>query len=564
MQKPQLTRSATHLLSTEEPRKAEAENHIDIRGSELSHENKISFDPFRAQSRSFLEWLFSSIHFNFITAYILSFAAANEKIPSSKAKNNLFMTILKMTYGFDGLDPVSNEVTAANGEKRILKKYSLLFLLTSFFGLSNRPARFDKEGNPILTWGQFFSNMVGGWTLTRDTWNRLEILELPFKFGLVLPIKLLRIFFNIPLNTLKLFTEGLSILLNGLLAVITFIPVELLKYLYNSNYNRLFKALFGLVMIAISLSFIAVQYAAMWVVRIGIALTSPAKSVQFAFALGRSLKIDWWGENAERRMSYVVGILGVVVSVLFTAVLWTLAFPIIVSAVTTFIPGIVPALLWFSHLPWISATMAWASQLPILTTILAAGSSVFTPVGVLLGTLFGPLITTLAGLIGVHVTAMTMLVGTTLGFSLSFVGIAGSLFVEKFSALWIHWHVGLKPNAAKNPSEEEIPLLGGEGESADSHLDLQSEEKVEKTPAPDLPGQPAENSVSPAEEGTPLTPNAISVEGDVLASMREVQRREFILQSYMRRLEEQTPSPATGAVIKEDTTPVSDIRLDML
>lgn len=454
------------------------------------------------------------------------------------------MQTFRMTFGFDGLDSVSGEVIAANGEKRIAEGYSLIFLLTSFLGLSNRPAGFDRDGNPILTWSQFFSNMVGGWTLTAKTWTWLEILELPFKFFLVLPIKLLRVFLNIPLNSLKLFTESLIGLVNGFLTVLIFLPVTLLEILVNSSLNRLFKLILGIILATISLSLIVVQYTTLWAVRIGLALTSPEKSARYAFALGRSLKIDWFGDSAETVISYVAGILGVLVSVALTAALWTILLPIFISAITTFIPGIIPALLWVSHLSWISASIAWASHLPIVMSVITAGGSVFAPIGALLGSLLGSLITGLAGLMGVQVTAMTMLVGTALGFSAAIIGTSGSWIIDQFCIHWISWHMhGQSIDIGITPDGEDVPLLAKEqDEEGYLVVELEPQNQAGQHVEKDNTGL----TVPPVEDpeaGREVSSHIITIEGDSLKLLDAAERRRIIAESYSKKSSERATAP---------------------
>ncbi len=511
------------------------------------------FNSLHPQSRLFLEWLFSSIHINFLAAYLLTKKMAEERKSPRNSQNNIFMKIFRMTFGFDGLDPVSDEVIAASGEKRITQGYSLIFLLTSFLGLSNRPAGFDRDGNPILTWSQFFFNMLGGWTLTLKTWTWIEILELPFKFFVVLPIKLLRVFFNIPLNTLKLFTESLMGLINGFLTVLIFVPVTLLEILVNSRFNRLFKLILGIMLATISLSLIVVQYTTLWAVRIGLALTSPEKSARYAFALGRSLKIDWFGDTAETVISYVAGILGVFVSVALTAALWTILLPIFISAITTFIPGIIPALLWVSHLSWISASIAWASHLPIVMSVITAVSSVFAPIGAFLGSLLGSLITGLAGLMGVQVTAMTMLVGTALGFSAAIIGTSGSWLIDQFCIYWINWHKhGQSIDIGKTPDGEDVPLLVQEqNEEGDNVVELEPQNQAGQHVQKDNTGPAAEKSDNGAQGAPEHSSVVLNLEAALLASKTDAERREIYAKSYEVRFNDKTPPAGQDALRKE-------------
>lgn len=423
-------------------------------------DNNSKFNPFRPQSRPFLRWMYSTVHINFLVLFILTAGKDDSRKEPTKPKETLFNNIFRKAYGFDGLNPTTDEVLAANGELRKTVKFPFIFLLTSFFGLPNRPAGFDQEGNPILTWSQFFSNIVGGWTLSTKTWTLIEIFELPFKFLLVLPINILRIFVKTPVNIVKILTEFLLTLFNGLFALFVTIPVTLFLDFLVSGFNLYAKLIFGVILAAISLSLILVQYATLWVVRVGLLLTSPQKSAHYGFALGRSLKLDWFGDKAEWYFSYAAGILGVLVSVTLTAIAWSILFPIIMSAVTTFIPGIIPAFLWLSHLPWISASIAWASQLSIVTTVLAASGSVFAPIGGFLSTILATPVLWLAGIFGIQVTAMPMLVGITAGFFCAFIITFGSTVADVFSAFWITLHINLHSNQGGQSDDGlGVPLL---------------------------------------------------------------------------------------------------------
>ncbi len=552
-----------------QPQEAVADNSrllVDV-SRENVDANSPRSNPLKPQSRLFLDWLFSSIHINFLTAFILGLNNSDKNSGVKKTKNNIFKSILGFTYGYDGLDITTDEAIAANGEKRITREYPWILLLTSFFGVSNRPERFDEKGVPILTLRQFFKNMVGGWTLNSKTWTWIEILELPFKFFLVLPINILRIPVKTTINSVKIVTESVLIFFNGMLTLLSVVPATLLTIALKSDWRWYSKVIPSILLFVITLGFAAIQYAAMWAVRIGLILTSPGKSAHLAFALGRSIKIDWFGEEYESTISYIVGILGFVLSLSLTAVLWTILLPVIISAITTFVPGTIPALLWVSHLPFISASILWVSHLPIVTSAITAGSSLFAPVGAFLGLVFGPVVTLVAGLIGVQVTAMTMLVGTTVGLFAAVLGTVGSLVADKLSNLWIelHFRTPLKSIGKIFDGEGEPLLEIVTGDNDDSDKDdrvLQRQQSAviaSSVDGKDVSSPTSSPVVLPSTD-TKVTQDvpavsqvALELDNAALAALTEAQRRDLFAKSYQARLD-QGNNASTGAPERRDDT----------
>ncbi|MBX9587520.1 MAG: hypothetical protein K2X50_09720 [Gammaproteobacteria bacterium] len=567
-----LSGSLDYLLSILQPRVAVIDNARFEQSNppqKKINNKKPIFNPLKPQSRPFLNWLFSSIHVSFLVAFIVNFRKLNKDSTSTKPKGNILKSIMRLIYGYDGLDIITNEVIAANGEKKITTEYTWTFLLTSFFGVPNRPERFDEKGAPILTLRQFFKNMVGGWMLNYKTWTLIDILELPFKFFLVLPIKILGIPTKTAINTVNVFTAVLPVVLNAILTIVAIIPATLLRILLPAQMNWIFKVPLSILFMGSTIGFATVQYVALWVVRISLILTAPGTSAYLAYALGRSIKIDWFGEDAETFISYAVGILGYAVSLTLTAVLWTILLPVVVSAITTLIPGTIPALLWVSHLPFISASILWASHLPIVTSAMTAGSSLFTPVGTFLGVVFGPVVTAIAGVIGIQVTAMTMLVGTTVGLFAALVTTIGSRVADVLSNLWIKLHHRTPEKSVEKIIDgEDVPLLGivteensdseederklkqqqeGDVHSASSQVGkdvsrstsmpvLNTESAPPPTSTPSLGVVPSTDT-----NGTQTSPGAsqevLELDNNALAALTAAERRERIASSYQAKFD---------------------------
>ncbi len=196
-------------------------------------------------------------------------------------------------------------------------------------------------------------------------------------------------------------------------------------------------------MVAAILSVLIIQYATVWACRAGRALTSPAESARRAYALGRSLQIGEEGSITRSVFSYTMGILGALVSLGVTAILWTLALPLALSTVTTWIPSLINAVNWIAQLPAVSATLTWISSTSLATGSMVLLNNLFATVGAALSASFGSMITAMAGLISVQVPAVVSAVGTTLGMLAMPVAALLSLGADKLSNLWAQWTAGV-------------------------------------------------------------------------------------------------------------------------
>lgn len=457
--------------------------HIVSTNPSVSIQN-VYINPYKLRSRTFLVWLFTASYYTFFRGFIdgtrlkeaeKSFTV---ELDTPLGFSNYVKNLLLLVFGFDGYNPIEKKALATNGQYLPIDptKVGWGILLLSIIGVPNRPGWINKSGRPILSANQvLFTNWVGGWTLTLNTktWSLIQFLEIPFKFLLVLPFNLVRFPLKFAISIIKFLTELVPHAIASILMYISLQPIKFSTLLIISKHpwaKYLRKNYFLITLVLILISIIItipialVQYASVWAVRIGELLTSPAENASKAFAAGRSLKIDWFGPTVEGWIANFMGALGWVSSFALSTILWTLILPIIISAITTFFPAIIPAIAWFTHLPVITASIAWVSQFPVVTTALTNASGLFTTVGSSLGVAFGPAITPIAGLIGLQISTMAMTAGTTLGMLGIPAVIFGNYIAEGFSSLWIKLHSIPNLRGSKAPSSTTAPLLDAEKE----------------------------------------------------------------------------------------------------
>lgn len=440
------------LLSEEDDEDEESDELLPTAdGKPTIHPSEVVINPFKPQSRSFLEWIFTASHYS-LFRFIADGARIKtaeetkpvEKLPTPSLSHYLKSVFLKV-FGFDGYDPTKNKALALSGDYKKIDSANIGWglLLASLFGLPNRPHFFDNTGSPLLSASQLLlTNWLGGWTLTTNikTWTITQFIEIPFKIALVLPYNILRALVKLPINLIKLVTDVTLQTISTLLLKGAGQLTQWMMTLGNSDQNIALKVIGIAFLILGSIAAALAQYAIVWAIRISEILTSPAKSASKAFAAGRSLKVEIFGPTAEIAISYLAGIAGWALSIALTAILWILILPIAISAITTLFPAIVPAIAWLTHLPIITASIAWASQFPLVTTTIATASSLFMSVGSALGVAFGPLITPIAGFTGLQISTMAMAAGTTLGLLGTAFVISGNYLADAFSNLWVRLH----------------------------------------------------------------------------------------------------------------------------
>ena len=390
---------------------------------------------------------------------------------------------LLQTYGFDGYDPLTGVMTDADGKSDhvVDENFPLGWMLVSFLGFPSRPASIGDTRFTVL---QFFRNLIGGWNQVKETikgnalndrqereftgeydketnhpilkeasftqrrWTEKKIflsVFFIFKIAIIATFKLITFPFKLMLNVVKLATEFLLPLVSYSIAAINVFMVTITQALakivvgyrpYRSNNKPKYKLSFGVLWIiflipvaALTLAVGIVQYATLLACRIGLALTSPAKSARYAFDAGYRFPVG------GKVVGAIMGGIGAVLSLALSAVLWTITFPLALGALTTVFPAILTAITWVAQLPFV----AWASQLPIVTGSATLLNSLFGTVGTALTAAFGPAVTALAGVISVQVTPIVMAVGTTLGLIVTPVAAVLSEVADKLSNLWTQW-----------------------------------------------------------------------------------------------------------------------------
>lgn len=406
----------------------------------------------------------------------------SDNIIQEPTRTQLFLNHLKTrfikAFGFDGYDQNTTIITSADGKESPYTGESLPLwvIITSLLGLPNRPAYVEK-GIPRYTMAQFFRNFIGGWIpirvvvatslvdgkyteLLKARWTEKKVWQmwgLLVKILLILPIKLITIPFKILLNAVKLVTEFLLPLISYYTAKLNILMMQAMPDLiewtvvrkkrtftyimpgdtsvpsYRSKIRVGVVALLLLVLLPLTSAVLLFQYATVLACRVGLALTSPAKSAQLAFALGRNLDIGF------PFISNIVGVLGALMSLALSAVLWTIALPLALGALVTAIPSILTAITWVSQIPFVATSLTWISQLPVVTGSMVLLNSFFGTVGGALAASFGVAATTLASLISVQIPAAALVVGTTLGLLVTPVAAMLSLGADKLSDFWATW-----------------------------------------------------------------------------------------------------------------------------
>lgn len=406
-------------------------------------------------------------------------SAESQGIIQVPSRTQRFLKPLKAqfirAFGFDGYNQNTTVITCADGKETPYTGDSLplWLIITSLLGLPNRP-HYVEDGIPQYTVLQFFRNFVGGWNPIRvvrsarwvknesdDTpelkvdkvaqWNEKKIWQvvaIPFKI-LILLIKLVEIPFKILLNTVKLVTEFLLPLVASFTAKLSFVMVagvvslsswawiKVYSHIDDESYTEELNWLAVLVLAiplilytALTVAMVIFQYATVLACRIGLALTSPAKSAQMAYALGRNLDIG------VPFISKILGLTGALLSLTLSAVLWTITLPLALSALVTVIPSLLIAINWVAQIPFVASSLAWASQLPVVTTLV---NGLFGTVGAALTVAFGPATSALAALISVQIPTVVMAVGATLGLLVTPVAAILSLGADKLSDFWATW-----------------------------------------------------------------------------------------------------------------------------
>lgn len=393
---------------------------------------------------------------------------------------SIFKIEFLRAYGFDGFDHASGMISSADGKTKpyLSDKLPFWLILASFLGLPSRPERV-VNGAPEFSGWQLLRNFLGVWVPIKETWGSpdsphrfyqyrwtekkiVQGLLLFFKITLILPIKIILMPFKIMLNLLKLLTEVLIPVASDYTAVFN---AQLENWLLGSNFSlsgaiyslfsnmednwgRFILELIVFILLAIPVLAVAtLQYAMVWACRIGLALTSPAKSARLAFVRGYHLRIGEKGSWLQIITSNLMGGLGVILSLGLSAILWTFALPLALGALTTLIPSLLNAINWISQLSWVSTSLTWLSQWPSLINLGYILNTMVSTVGTGLGMAFGSAITTIASAMSIQIPAAVMTVGTFLGMIAVPIGGILSLGADALSNRWANW-IEQRPFAA--------------------------------------------------------------------------------------------------------------------
>jgi hypothetical protein len=351
---------------------------------------------------------------------------------------------LLLIYGFDGYDPIKNEISyaeGANGPEKYtgdsLTDFSFKLFLASFFGLPSRAIKREGIDAPTITWEQIGKNFLGGldWNYkTPQHKKRLQVVGIPVK-ALILVFKLITFPFKAILNGVKLITEFLpwlatsvSYVLYRLTLLSTQYSWRAMKAAYNKSYVTVPLAV-GLFLLSIVLALstvglFAAHYACRALMIIGRAITSPKRGLLMAYAYGSELKVPFGSESVQRGIARFIGVLGAAVSLTITAITWAICFPLLINFVMNFVP---PGA-WL-----VNAFLDWQ---PVLNTISALKGTA-TTVATFLHTVFGPATAALINFIGVQITTSAVIAAVASPFILSLTAVADYL-----SDRWANWHRG--------------------------------------------------------------------------------------------------------------------------
>jgi hypothetical protein len=416
------------------------------------------FHPAKTYSASFSEWLLTRstlglfIYYQVFHPYPQNIFSYPPTLKQFTLKRGFIAT-----YEFDGYDVTTNDVVYPDHKKEPLTTNFSdgWLLLFSFLGFPSRPSAVkDEQGNitPQLTGWQFIVNLFGGW---KSPWSRLTPLQFTSQFiaaftvkpFVIMPLKLVLIPLKFSVNIIKLVTVFLPLILRFFIAILTAVLItltttvlELHKRIHIENaalaillrgVQYLVVAILSVLAIAVGIAEIAINISS----RIGMAITSPAKSVRFHFSHGSTLKITLFGEQVGKIIAYTVGVISALVSIAITAVAWAILLPLAISAVLTFLPVLAPAVL---------GTLTWFAHLPLIATLLGMANGAFATVGTnafaaALSSFFAPIITPLSALIGVELSTTVLVAGATLGFCAAPIMAFLSHIADNLSNRWASW-----------------------------------------------------------------------------------------------------------------------------
>ncbi len=356
-------------------------------------------------------------------------------------------------YGFDGFEITAHKATA-DIEVRPYRGtlLPLGLVICSFLGLPTRAAHFTRHDplqlnpktnlpyepnySPNFDFLQLLRNFIGGWVIIRDKRNwqwtpkkKAQIILLPFKIFVILPVKIIAVPCKFFLNILKLFTELLpTVCVDGLRTAyksLFKLAIKVFDYKKAAGLNILPAILIGLASVAVICVFVLMNI----VKKIGIAWTSPEKSARMAFNYGRKFILGL-SEDSETNedVAFAFGVILGFVSIIATAISWAIFLPLTLATLSTYFPALIQAVIW-------------VLQFPLISTAFAALQSSLLSLGTFLGTsvTFGWIVSSLATLIGVQVSTVVLIASTAVAFIAPPITAIISRLAEGFSNSWARW-----------------------------------------------------------------------------------------------------------------------------
>lgn len=376
-------------------------------------------------------------------------------------KNHCSYAFLE-TYGFDGFDIRKKTVATTRGYDEFWRAktgediypYTLSFglILATFLGLPTRLAKVVKdrsnhEPNYILKldWRQFFRGLIGGWDpiylngkAKWTTKKKLQVAALvPIKFPIIFLFKLLTFPIKLLINIAKLFTEFLPMIIIDIFGPLLYTTWSKTTSSFKDKSLGNARFIIGVAYLLLNILPLTPFLIGRALKFFGMTLTSPDKSARISYTYGRKvikpllalLDIDKHS-RLGKALRFIVGAISGILSVLTTAGLWAIAFPIIIGAI-------------FSYFPVLTQAFAWLGQFPMVTSAITTLENTLAVVGVGTAHAYGTFIAALSGYLHVQVTGMMLLVGTAFGALLAPVGSIMSRLDDVLSDWWATW--GEKP-----------------------------------------------------------------------------------------------------------------------
>jgi len=161
------------------------------------------------------------------------------------------------------------------------------------------------------------------------------------------------------------------------------------------------------------------------------AATSPLKNAELAWAFGAMFKIQGWPKLSSV-LSKVMGTIALAISLAVTSIVWAIALPFTIAAVSTWIPGASTAL---------NAVLAY----PVVANVLTAVNGAVTAAWSFLG--LSSVVSTVAtaavsvgAFLGVQISTGTVILAATAGLIAAPVATFAASSVQAFSQAWVRWN----------------------------------------------------------------------------------------------------------------------------